>query len=252
MDRTTSQIFIASFFILFWLLPSQAAVDHPWSLEIDAGWVIPGYNDVQVPNPGGTRFSLSDDLGIDEKPFYRMRLSWRPGRRHGLSLLFAPLTLRASGVLQQPVSFAEVLFPEGTGVEALYRFNSYRFTYRYLLVDRQRFELWLGLTAKIRDAEIALEGDGLASNTTDLGFVPLLNLLVRWSWTDRLGLLLEADAAAASQGRAEDVALSLFYSLSPTVKLRAGYRLVEGGADVEQVYNFAMINYLFAGITLSW
>jgi hypothetical protein len=32
--------------------------------------------------------------------------------------------------------------------------------------------------------------------------------------------------------------------------LRAGYRVVEGGADVESVYNFTWINYAALGATV--
>jgi hypothetical protein len=29
-----------------------------------------------------------------------------------------------------------------------------------------------------------------------------------------------------------------------------GYRIVEGGADVDQVYNFALVNHLGAGLSV--
>ena len=79
--------------------------------------------------------------------------------------------------------------------------------------------------------------------------MPLLHLRLAWDWSAKLGLLLEADAAAAKQGRAEDVLLALNWRLSPRAQLRFGYRFVEGGANVDEVYNFAWIHYLAAG---SW
>ena len=223
-----------------------------WMLEAETGAVLPGYNDVQVPNDAGTRFSIKDDLDLGNDLYFRLRLSWRLARRHALSVLYAPLTLRADGVLKDPVSFAGILYPEGAAVDALYRFNSSRLTYRYLLIDAPKLDFWIGFTAKIRDAEIALEGDGQSSNTTDVGFVPLLHLFLRWQWGEKTGLIFEADAAAAKQGRAEDVSAAFYYNVSPSWQFRAGYRLVEGGADVDQVYNFALINYLYIGIALSW
>jgi hypothetical protein len=139
-------------------------------------------------------------------------------------------------------------------LEAKYTFNSWRLTYRFHLVRSTKWTVGLGLTAKVRDAEISLSGGGTSSNTTDLGFVPLLNFLVRWEFAPRWGLLLEGDAAAApgGQGRAEDIHLALLYKPSDSVTLRAGYRLLEGGAEVDQVYNFAWVDYLTIGATLTF
>ena len=73
----------------------------------------------------------------------------------------------------------------------------------------------------------------------------------------RLGIphaLLEGDALAApgGQGRAEDILLALVYDVNDTVSLKAGYRLLEGGADVGEVYTFAWINYFLVGMTVSF
>jgi hypothetical protein len=65
-------------------------------------------------------------------------------------------------------------------------------------------------------------------------------------------LLLDGDALAAPQGRAEDVALAIWADLSKSLRLRAGYRLLEGGADNDKVYTFALVNYAFAGLTLTF
>jgi len=143
------------------------------------------------------------------------------------------------------------MFPQGSDVDGIYTFNSYRLSYRYRLVDKPRLRLDIGFTAKIRDAEIALEAPGIAASKTNVGFVPLLHLRLAWDWNRKLGLLLEADGAAAKQGRAEDVLLALNWRLSPRAQLRFGYRFVEGGADVDEVYNFAWIHYIAAGIAFN-
>ena len=57
------------------------------------------------------------------------------------------------------------------------------------------------------------------------------------------GALADAggDALAAPQGRAEDVLLAPYVDLSERVRFRIGYRLLEGGADNDEVYNFALV-----------
>ncbi len=226
--------------------------DGRWTLDVEGGAVFSGYNDVRIPNATGTLFSLSRDLDAAARAYGRLRLSFALSRRHELSLLVAPLTLKASGSLPGPVMFAGTLFPAGARAEGSFTFNSYRLTYRYRLVDRPRLRLDVGLTAKVRDAEIALSAAGVAASKTNVGFVPLLHLRLDWDWSARLGLLLEADAAAARQGRAEDVLLALAWRPAPRWRLRLGYRLVEGGADVDETYNFAWIHYLAAGASFSF
>ena len=237
-------------FIVFLAIALSAETDgnHRWTAELEGGAVFSGYNEARIPNTGGTLFSLSEDLDIAAKAYYRLRLSYSLARRHELSLLYAPLTLKASGRLPADVSFTGVLFPRDTAVEGIYTFNSYRLTYRYRLVDKPRLRLDIGVTAKIRDAEIALKSTPLSASKTNVGFVPLLHARLEWAWSRQLGLLCEVDAAAAKQGRAEDVLLALNWRLSPRLQMRFGYRFVEGGADVDEVYNFAWIHYLAAGL----
>jgi len=242
---------------MFFLLLATAVVAEPgpkrrWTAELEGGMVFSGYNEARIPNVGGTFLSLSEDLTIAAKAYYRLRLSYSLSRRHELSLLFAPLTLAASGSLPADVSFNGVLFPAATEVEGVYTFNSYRLTYRYLLLDKPRLRLAIGVTAKIRDAEIALSGGSLNSSKTNVGFVPLLHFRLAWDWGAKLGLWIEADAAAAKQGRAEDVLLALNWRLSPGAQLRFGYRFVEGGANVDEVYNFAWIHYLALGASFAF
>jgi hypothetical protein len=226
------------------------AVEKRWSLDIETGPVFASSNTIQVPNPGGTRFSLSDAFDIDSKIYYRIRLNFLLGKRHQLSALFAPLTLKADGAPDQELRFQDTTFPPGETVNALYRFNSYRLTYRYLLLDKKKLQLWLGFTAKIRDAKILLSSQGYEDDTSNVGFVPLLNLVLDWGFGSKMGLLFEVDALAApgGQGRAEDVSLSFYHNLGKNTRLRMGYRFIEGGADVEEVYNFAFLNYIYAAI----
>ena len=238
------------FFVVFLAIALSAETDgsRRWTAELEGGAVFSGYNEARIPNAGGTLLSLSEDLDIAAKAYYRLRLSYALARRHELSLLYAPLTLNASGRLPADVSFTGVLFPRDTAVEGIYTFNSYRLTYRYRLVDKPRLRLDIGVTAKIRDAEIALKATPLSASKTNVGFVPLLHARLEWKWSRQLGLLCEVDAAAAKQGRAEDVLLALNWRLSPRLQMRFGYRFVEGGADVDEVYNFAWIHYLAAGL----
>jgi hypothetical protein len=212
-------------------------------LDVETGIAGTGYNNVRVPGNSGTLFSLRDDLDSRPDIFYRIRAGLMFNDRHTFSLLFAPLTLVSKGRAGFDIFFQDRTFSSGTDLTATYKFNSYRLTYRYDLVRRENLRFGLGFTAKIRDAMIRLKSASATSETTNVGFVPIINFRLHWQPGERLGLLLEGDALAAPQGRAEDVLLAATYRFSDRFRLKAGYRILEGGADNDQVYNFALINY---------
>jgi hypothetical protein len=220
-----------------------------WFFDAEAGYVWPGYIDVRIPNETGTLFSLKDALSAESKFVYRLRLGYQFHPKHSVSLLFAPLSLNAQGNVDKDIFFNGDFFPANTDLLAFYKFNSYRLTYRFDFVNSRKWKVGLGLTAKIRDAEVRLEDAEKRSSNTDVGFVPLINFRVEWMFSPKMSLLLEGDALASpgGQGRAEDVLLALFYHLNDRVSLKAGYRILEGGADVESVYNFTLLNYVVGG-----
>jgi len=225
-----------------------------WFLDVEGGWVWCTKNDVRIPGDTGTPFSLANDFSLDSKFAYRVRLGYKFHPRHSLSVLYAPLSLNAEGRVNKEIFFNGVTFPANASLQALYTFNSYRLTYRYELVTSQRWQVGIGFTAKIRDAEIRVEDPTQSSSKTDLGIVPLFHLRVKWAFLDTMALLLEGDALASpgGQGRAEDVLLALVYSPSSRMALKLGYRILEGGADVESVYNFSLLQYLVGGVIISF
>lgn len=229
------------------LLVPAAGLRAQWAIDAETGPVWSGYNDVGIPGTTGTLFSLSEDLDAEAGVFVRARLDWQFKPRHALSVLYAPLKLTAAGAVEKDIFYNVVMFPAGTPLKARYVFNSYRLTYRYTLVDRERLRFGVGFTAKIRDAAIKVEGGGLSSEYTNVGFVPLINFRLDWRLAEKLGLIFEGDALAAPQGRAEDVFLGLGYDVSKAMTLKAGYRIVEGGAENDKVYTFALVNYLSFG-----
>lgn len=224
-------------------------------VELEAGPIWQSYNDVEIPNDGtATRFSLYDLAGRGPWAEGRLYLTWNPGERHGIRLLLAPFSLSKTGVPEEQVRFAGAVFEGGIPTEARYVFNSYRLSYRYRLWDGDRTTAWVGFTAKIRDAVIALAQEGAGGRVQgrkdDLGFVPLLHVAGEWRFAPEWRLGMDADALAGGPGRAVDVALTVGYDLNDRWRIRSGYRAVEGGADVTEVYTFA---WLHSGVlSMEW
>jgi hypothetical protein len=220
-----------------------------FGFEIEAGPVWQSRNDVRIPNDTGTTFSLRDIQGSGPFAATRVYFDYAFLPKHELRFLAAPLTLKGSGELAEPTFFAGETFSPGQPVEGVYQFNSYRLTYRYRIYQGDRWTWKIGATGKIRDAKIELHQDGLSAVDEDVGFVPLLHLDGEYRWNQKWRFNLNVEGSAAPQGRAFDAALKLKYDLSRNWTLGLGYRTLEGGADVEDVYAFGWLHYAVASIS---
>ena len=228
---------------------AAGVLELPWSIDVESGRAYAGSNDVRIPGDEGTDISLTDDLSADPTTFLRLRAGRNLGKRGNLSVLVAPLRIESKGSVDHAVRFDDAVFPPETELKALYRFDSYRLTYRYDFVRSKVIHFGAGLTAKVRDASIQLDGGGITAEKTNTGVVPLVNVRAEFWLPGLWSILLEGDALAAPQGRAEDVLIALTRGIG-VVTLRGGYRILEGGADNDEVYNFALIHYATLGATI--
>ncbi|RYG03083.1 MAG: hypothetical protein EOO02_09210, partial [Chitinophagaceae bacterium] len=100
--------------------------------DIEGGVVFgTNYNDVRVPGTTGTLFDANKALKAKAKVFYRLRAGYTFAKRHTISVLYAPLTVRYDGNFDQDVNFVSQVFTRDKTVRFDYQFNSYRLTYRY-------------------------------------------------------------------------------------------------------------------------
>jgi hypothetical protein len=242
------KLFFSGFILLMNITLYVQKSEAQISLDLESGYVSTGYNDVRIPGDQGTLFSLNEELKAEGKIFYRLRLNYNINSRNIISVLYAPLTLKSQGSVSRDILFEDVLFPANSDIDATYKFNSYRLTYRYELVQKPKFNFGIGFTAKIRDAKIALASGDEQSEKVNVGFVPIINFRLSWNPVEKMGILFEGDALAAPQGRAEDVLLALTYKVSDKIGIKAGYRILEGGADNDEVYTFSLFHYAAAGL----
>jgi len=222
-------------------------------LDTEAGFAFTGYNDAAIPADTGTRVSLAEDTPSGPVPAFRIRVGYTFADRHTVSLLAAPLTVKGEGKADYAISYQGTTFPAGEELTSIYRFDSYRVTYRWDVLKSDRLDFGFGLTGKIRSADIAIAGDSGYANRTDLGVVPLVNFRVDWNFAGPFSLLVDGDALASPYGRAEDVLAALTWKKSDSATLRIGYRVLEGGSDGGgNVYTFALFHYASAGVTITF
>lgn len=217
--------------------------------DIESGLVWSSYNDARIPGDKGSDISFSEDLEEERTSFYRLRLGYH-WSNHIVSFLYAPLNVKSKGTLDRDIVFANKTFEANQEISSEFIFNSYRLTYRYTFFNNKQVLIGAGLTAKIRQARISLENNTQKAEKENVGFVPLINFSLQIYVIRSISVLIEGDALYAKQGRAEDVQAALQYHFNKNVAVRAGYRILEGGADNDEVYTFSLFNYAFIGLTL--
>ena len=136
-----------------------------------------------------------------------------------ISALYAPLQFETEGQFNEPVRFGNETFEPQDQTTVTYKFNSYRLTYRYVFLDKEKIRIGAGLTGKIRDARVAFSAEGKADETTDVGFVPLINFSIEFLPNDPLSFIIIGDALVGPQGRAEDVFAGANYSLNENIAI---------------------------------
>ena len=237
------QSLIALCLMIFFLSVANASESF---IQLEGALLYQGRNDQAIPGNTGTKFSLRE---FDQGPFDALRvyLGKKWSDRHEFRLLYAPLKIETNGTFYQNVNFNGKTFAPGS-VNAVYKFNSYRLTYAYQFESINAWILKLGGTIKVRDAEVALTQGNQSSSKKNVGFVPLLNFQAERALGESLKFRFDFDGLAAPQGRAFDVALFLEHQLLPHFSLLGGYRMLEGGADNESVYNMAWFHYATIGL----
>lgn len=152
--------------------------DRNYAVRLDAeiGFLAPVSHVIQFGKEG-TLFDYVDDGGQDLLfPVARFTAGIDIGKRETFLLLYQPLDLRTSVILDTDLKVGTVEFPSQTPLELRYGFSFWRGTWLHELAPNPNTEFALGLGLQIRDADISFTStDGaLRSVERDVGPVPLL------------------------------------------------------------------------------
>ena len=211
-------------------------------LELGPTWQ--GRNDVRIPGNSGDEFSLLDVAGVGPFLAGRLWVNWAPWRRHEFRFVWAPLRIEGTQALKQPISFDDTQFATGIDTKGAYKFDTYRWTYRFVFYDGERWKWRIGGTLLLRDAEISLLQGGAYASNSNIGLVPLIHFAGSVRFAQRWSAELTADGLYVGKlGRAFDVALRFGFDVTDSWTAFAGYRMLEGGSDNDDVYTFAWLHY---------
>ena len=221
-------------------MQSVSASERSVDLQLSVGSSWQQSNDVQIPNNDtSTRFSLEEAVGKGPVTFARLEAKWSINNKHGVRVLLAPFEYTESATFDETVRFAGESYNTSEPVDATYRFNSWRVGYYYTLKNTGTRSFRVGATLKVRDAEIRLSQSAATSFDDDVGLVPLLYAAGEYRLTDRWTLAADLDGLAGGPGRAIDAGVALHYKLASRWQIGVEARVLDGGADTDDVYNFA-------------
>jgi hypothetical protein len=182
-------------------------------------------------------------------PYTRVEVETVITARHEVNFLYQPLTLETKtrvdsdgGILIDNVTFAD-----DTPLDLSYGFDFYRGTYRYRLLDRERWEFAAGVALQIRNASIRFDGFDAAGRevrviSQDLGPVPVISLALRRETAGGLFFEATADGFYAPVrflnlsdvdviGWLYDGAFRLGVPFHPRAEAYLSLRFLGGGAD---------------------
>jgi hypothetical protein len=224
-----------------------------FTLDLESGLVPSSpYNEIRVPGNAGTTFDLAKDLKTQQTFFYRVRASYTFAKRHTLSVLAAPLSVKSNGTLDRNVNFNGQIFESNRPTEGIFTFNTYRLTYRYAIANTNRFRLGVGLTGLVRDATVRLKSETQNTAFDNVGVVPLLHYNLWWNPARRLLILSEADGSYSKFGQAFDVFVGAGYRFTPVIAAKAGYRVIQGGTNGDEAYTSTWLNLASVGLLFTF
>lgn len=199
---------IMSIFIVLLLIHSIGMAQNP-SLEYaskdknlklravaELGFLAVLKHQIQFSN-SGTYINYVQEGGQDVLfPVNRLSLELEIKKKHTITLLYQPLRLESTALLQRDLVIDELIFPAGTSVNFLYNFPFFRISYmKELAPDNENFDFALGASLQIRNATISFEStDGsLFRSNRDIGPVPVLKFRTRYNFNKLTYTEIEAD-----------------------------------------------------------
>lgn len=229
----------------FFLAVQLTTFAQAQELRVESGLVDFSRNDIRITGDSGDNLNTKDfsqDSTVGYRIYYKHNFD-----TSFIQLLYAPLETSFGGNFNAPKNFDGYSFSAGPAA-INYKFNSYRLTYGREFLKNEKWLLNYGVVGKIRDAFIEVSQNGVTKRSSNVGFVPLLHFSGHYLISENYRFLFDLEALAAPQGRAIDMGLFGAYKINPTAELLIGYRVIEGGADNDKVYNFSLINQYSLGI----
>ena len=237
-----------SLWIFFFSFNLTLTINAQRYVNAESGVLFTALNDIKNGS-NGSIISLKDDLPTPPSLFFRCRAGFLLKNKHHFSILYAPLKVTLKGFLNKDILYDGESFKAQRKLEAVYKFNSYRFTYNRTVLKNEVFEIGLGSSLKIRDAGSSLKNQEFFKENFSIGFAPLFNIFLNCDISEKVDFIFFGEGIATNKGRAIDASLCGKYVFTKNLHGNIGYRILEGGSNGTSRYNFIELHFLFARLT---
>lgn len=240
--------------------PVRAAPLDGFHVEMEAGPLAIIQNDGRYGSTGTPYLASTVNQSSNLLLGLRFSGEARFWERHRLILLYVPFDLTTRAQLNAPLTFKGVTFASGTPVESRYRFEGYRASYLYRVIEAGNWEADLGGSLQVRNALVAfndLAGTQYVQEA-DIGLVPTLKARLTTRLASGATLSLDTDASSTfgafgTPGGLLDTALTLGLPLTNRSETFLRVRYLGGGADVpsRQISNWGQFLSVVTGLKLT-
>ena len=220
--------------------------DPRYSFTFEWGPVTQKTNIVRAPNEGGTTIDL-DALEADDHMTARMHFNRYFDDRHGLHIWYGPMGMADFGDPTEPFRVGDTVFdpsdPDAEIFDSNYRWWDVRATYRYNLVNNERWIARVGVGVGYAITEFEVEQRDADNNIIKNGqadydaFGALLHASAEFFFNDRWSITGEFDGTVGSDNDYQNGAVYLNWYASPLWRWSVGGRYIAGTVDEPELYN---------------
>ena len=168
-----------------------------------------------------------------------------------MKVLYAPLEINQSGKFSKDITYEGEVFSKSNTTNVLYKFNSYRLTYRYQWMDGSILKTYIGFTGKLGTQKLEVESNRSFEILFKCRLCSPHLFKSRLESFKLADFILEMDALGASQAAIEG-AFKTRLTMSNSLGASLGHRVLEGGADNDKLYTWSLISFTFCILGLDF
>lgn len=222
--------------------------DPRYRVVFEFGPIVQDKNIIRSPNDSPDIVDL-EALEAEFHMTARMIIDVFLKRRHELRFWYGPMGMTDFASPTQPFTVGEVTFDPNDGggevFDSNYRWWDVRGTWRYRLVDNERWTVRAGVSLQFSRTEFEVEQRATvpgpvsrAYHAEESVFAPMLHLAAAWRINDKWRIEAEVDGGTAgSLEHYWNNALWLRYQPTPLWDLAFGGRLIDGKLDRDSLFN---------------
>ncbi len=233
-----------------------------YAVTFEFGPVVQDKNIIRSPNDNGTTIDL-EALEAEFHMTARMIVDMYLKGRHELRFWYGPMGMTDFASPVQPFNLGGDTYDPGDGNGAIfdsnYRWWDVRGTWRYRLVDNDRWTVKAGLGVQYSRTQFNVEQRetvpgpiNRAFEAQESVFSPVLHLAAAYHFNEKWSIEAEIDAAASELEHYWNDALFIRYRPSPIWDLSLGGRYISAKLDREELYNDVELSDITFQLTRSF